>query len=121
MIGIMALRDKEAIAAKLNGYAEKLSGFAILQSISFVLAFQNKDFREGVQFYGFNRALNVAGVTFFFYLSAAILCMVGDHNLIGTPKFSTPEGKWIALIRAGQIIIILISGWINAYTLAMFN
>jgi hypothetical protein len=117
----MALRDKEAIAAKLNGYAEKLTGFAILQSISLAFTFTNKDFGEVMRKYGsFTKGSIWIGLAYSFYFVTILMCHIGEDKLLGQPKSSTPESAWAGYIRLGQLGIVYISFIINFCTLGMF-
>jgi hypothetical protein len=119
MFGIMALRDKQEIAEKLYGYADKLTGFSILQSISFAFAFATKDFRDIVYRAGRGRAEFWVEATFAFYVLTILICMLGELKLLGISDPSTPEGKWTWFIRIGRFCILSISYFINSYALDM--
>ena len=104
----MPFKDPDALAEKLDRYADSLTAFAVLQTGAFLLGLLNKDFREGI--FKLGPAYAYALLTFLLGSIIFLLmgCFSGQDALLGKPfDLPSPLGKWIFFTRVWRLLIVL--------------
>ena len=115
----MAFRDPEAIAERLDKYADALTAFAVFQSAAFLLSLFNKEVREAI--FGI-------GPTFIYITVSLVLmglcglisaCFSGQDALIGKPSDMTdPSDRWMIFSRYGRLLVVLV---VQLFQAAVFH
>jgi len=108
--GIMAFRDPDAIAERLDKYADAITAFVVLECIAFVVGLANKDFHDAV--------LNAGGakipILFFVgFTSANVLvwlCYKGEDDLLGkVNQEKSPISNCLFGVRITRFVIMLLA------------
>src|ERR1019366_1140215 len=115
--GIMAFRDPDAIAERLNKYADAITAFVVLECIAFVIGLANKEFRESVLSAG---SLQISTLFCVGLTSAVVLvylCYRGEDQVLG--KLNQESGPVIAClggIRIARMVIMLMANLFEVIT-----
>jgi hypothetical protein len=103
----MAFRDPDAIAERLNKYADAICAFVILECIAFVLGLANKDFYSAVLRQGYSTITTVFTGGLVVAVILVLLCFVGEQRLLGSIRDEDPRVRLSLVgIWFGRTVVI---------------
>ena len=115
--GIMAFRDPDAIAERLNKYADAITAFVVLECIAFVIGLSNKEFRESVLSAGPLQISTLFCIGFTSAMVLVYLCYRAEDQVLG--KLNQESGPVIAClggIRIARMVIMLMANLFEVIT-----
>jgi hypothetical protein len=108
--GIMAFRDPDAIAERLNKYADAITAFVVFECIAFVVGLANKDFHDAVLKTGGMKISTLFCVGLTSATALVWLCHKGEDDLLG--KFNqvkSPISICLGGIRTARFVIMFLA------------
>ena len=105
----MSTRDPQELAKQLNGYADQMTKFVLLQALAFLISLSNKDVLETISKVPWLVAYIFWDVIHLLQLFFVLMCHVGEDELIGKPLDGDRTTPWRRNIRYGRIAIIMLS------------
>jgi len=91
----------------LSTYADAVTAFALVQSITFSFGLASKDLRESILKTPHLLVPSLVILASFFYGTIVVLCHYGEDALIGKPDSKSPVDRWTRYARYLRLFVIL--------------
>jgi hypothetical protein len=115
----MSDRDPKEVAKQLGTYADAITAFALVHSITFGFALGSTDFRDRVRHTPPAMMPVMCGVAFLFYAVLVIFCHRGEDALIGSSKGSSEVEVWTRNVRRFRIMVIVLAEALALFAVLM--